>query len=204
MIYFRFATIGKNNQMTDARPDRKTRIARRVMPFITADSALLPTDKWIFSTLRDMYKTVPVFRRDVNAVGAVAGFVGGVTAALGAGAVVLSTIGALLPGVIVAGVMAVALTGGAVYLQARDIWQRAKNETLPRLKEEIGRRYVTYKADEVLRVWKERLKTKKAGAEPPATLPPSGGLKVTFVKSKNDSPAQAGNPASADRPRRPR
>lgn len=187
--------------MTDTA--RQTRIARRVMPFIAADSALLPTDKWILATLRDMYKTVPVFRRDLRDAGLLAAFAGGIGAALGGAAVALSTLGALLPGVIAAGAVAVALTGGAVFIQARMLWHRAKTETFPQLQKEIGQRYIAFKASEVMRAWKDRRAQKSApAADTPAALPTAGGLKALFGKGKTPQPQPAA--PSAKQKRQPR
>lgn len=146
-------------------PDPKRRLARKVMPFIAADSALLPPDSWIIATLKDAYKTVQPFRRDVQALGALVVGAAAVAVTLAAGLVTLAVIGTVTLAA-AAGSAAVTLAGGlAAFWRGRQIWQRAQKDTLPAMKEDIGRRYVAYKAEEMMREWRLRLETQRAAKQ---------------------------------------
>lgn len=159
---------------TSAPLDPSRRLARKVMPFIAADSALLPPDTWIIATLKDMYKTVAPFKRDVRAAGVVAAIaVGGVVLAAG-GAVALGVAGALtLASGAGAAVMA-ASTSAFAFWRGQRIWARAQSETLPVLKEEIGKRYAAYKLEEIASAWRARrdaVRAAKAAGVPVASAP---------------------------------
>ncbi len=143
------------------RLDPTRRLARRVMPFIAADSALLPTDRWIVSTLRDVFKTTPPLRRDMRSAVK--------TAVLGAGALVLGVVG--VAGFAV-GPLTVFGAGALVAVSAIGVMQtvtnsktllhRLKTESLPAIKDALTARYAQYKIDEIARAWKERLAAQQA------------------------------------------
>lgn len=170
--------------------DPSRRLARRVMPFIAADSALLPPDSWIISSLRDAYKTVAPFRRDVRAVATLAGAVAGLVVTVAAGLAALAVIGTVT---LVAVVGGIAVTAGGMALAAwrgARVWARAQADTLPAMKDEMARRYVTYKGEELMRAWRQRMEAQRAAkqappaadaqAAAPASLQPAGGLGRLF------------------------
>lgn len=167
--------------------DPSRRLARKVMPFIAADSALLPPDTWIVAMLKDMYKTVAPFRRDVRtalALSAVA--VGGLLAALGGG-ITLAVTGALTLAT-GAGVFAVvAASSGYAAWRGQKLWQRARQETAPVLKDEITRRYAAYKIEEIASAFRARLEAsraaKAAAGAPVAKVAPTPVEKTPPVKS---------------------
>ena len=141
--------------------DPTRRLARRVMPFIAADSALLPTDRWIVSTLREVCKTTPPLRRDMRSalktallgagalalgVAGVAGFVVGPLTVFGAGALVaISAVGVM-----------------QTVNNAKTLVRRLQSESLPAIKDALTARYAQYKIDEIACAWKERLAAQQA------------------------------------------
>ncbi len=180
---------------TNAKPDPSRRLARKVMPFIAADSALLPTDKWIIATLKDMYKTIAPFKRDVRAAGVAAAVgVGGLIASVGVMAV-LATAGVLtVASGLGAAVMAVSSASYAVW-RGKTTWARAQEQTLPLLKEEIGKRYAKYKIDEVANAWRARIEAqrtaKAAGVAPSQPQPAKKSLREVFARKPANTDAEA-------------
>ncbi|MGH8462934.1 MAG: hypothetical protein ACRER5_02235 [Pseudomonas sp.] len=127
-----------------------------MMPFIASDSALLPPDSWIIATLKDMYKTVPVFQRDVRSAGVVAAVaVGGLLASVGGG-IALAVTGALTIATGLGAAVMLASSVGYAAWRGKKLWSRAQGETLPVLKEEIGKRYAAYKMEEIASAWRAR------------------------------------------------
>lgn len=154
---------------TPAKLDPSRRLARKVMPFIAADSALLPPDTWIIATLKDMYKTVEPFKRDVRAAGVVAAIaVGGLVVAAG-GAIALGVTGALTLASGVGAVVMAASSSTFAYWRGQRIWKRAQAETLPVLKEQIGKRYAAYKLEEIASAWRARRDAVRAAKASGAT-----------------------------------
>lgn len=153
-------------------PTRK--LARKVMPFIASDSALLPPDSWIIATLKDMYKTVPTLKRDVRAAGVVVavGLLG--TLASVGGGIALAVAGTLTVASGLAATAVLASSVGYAVWRGKKLWARAERETLPVLKEEIGKRYATYKMEEIASAWRARrdaLRAAKATGTQPAATP---------------------------------
>lgn len=193
---------------TAAALDPTRRLARKVMPFIAADSALLPTDKWIIATLRDMYKTVPVFQRALRTAGLVAAVgVGGLVLA-GGGVAALAMTGALtVTAALGAGVMCAA-TSMYAFWRGKNLWARAQAETLPVLKEEIGKRYAKYKMDEIGAAFRQRLEASraaKAAGEAPAAKAPTKSLREIFARkpANGDQAAPAAKAAAPKAPPKP-
>ena len=197
---------------TSAQLDPTRRLARKVMPFIASDSALLPPDSWIIATLKDMYKTVPVLKRDVRTAGALAAVAaGGLLASVGGG-IALAVTGALtVASGLGAAVMLVSSVGYAAW-RGKKLWDRAQVETLPVLKEEIGKRYATYKMEEIASAWRARRDAvraaKASGAQPaPAPAAPaadSAQQPVRKAASINLSGIFGGKRASNDQPATPK
>ncbi len=161
---------------TPAKLDPSRRLARKVMPFIASDSALLPPDTWIIATLKDMYKTVAPFKRDVRAAGvAAAAAIGGVLLSAGGG--IALAVGGALTLASGAGLIGVLAAGcGFAAWRGKKIWARAQGETLPVLKEEIGKRYAAYKMEEIASAWRARrdaVRAAKAGNAAPAAPAPT-------------------------------
>ena len=161
----------KNDKTAPARDPKETRLARRVMPMIAADSALLPPDKWIIASLRGMYKTIEPFRRDVRAAAVVAGTAVGVALSLSVGIVAFTIFGAMTLTTALASAGIAGVTAAASWWRGQKIWNRAKAETLPLVKEEIGKRYVAFKAEEMMKAWKERRDALRAAKAPAAAAP---------------------------------
>ncbi len=189
---------------TKAKLDPSRRLARKVMPFIAADSALLPTDKWIIATLKDMYKTIAPFKRDVRSAGIAAAVgVGGLLAAVGAVAV-LATAGVLtVASGLGAAVMFVSRTSYAVW-RGKTTWARAQAESLPLLKEEIGKRYAKYKIDEVANAWRARIEAQRAAKAAGTTLPQQAPAKKSLREVFARKPANADAAAPAQKPATPK
>ncbi len=144
-----------------ARDGKKTRIARFLLPSLEAQSALLPSDRWIMATVRDLLATNAALRRDVKR-----------TALYTGGAVVLSV--AALAGVVAGGVMFPALlpaviAGGAAVLagaaacgySAKKALSSLRQKTLPDLRQDIMARYVKMKGNELTGEWARRVKMRK-------------------------------------------
>lgn len=161
--------------------DRERVIIRRAMPFIAADSALLPTDKWLFQSLRDIYKTPGPFRRDVRAVGMLAAAVGGLALTVTTGLIALAVVGTVTGLAVAAAGLTAAATAAGAWWQGQKIFQRAKVDTLPLLQQEFGKRYVAFKAEEMMRLWKERIATARAAKEATASgIAAKGALTPSF------------------------
>jgi hypothetical protein len=198
------APVTPNEKKDVAPADRERRLARRVMPFIAQDSALLPTDKWIFATLKDAYKTVASFRRDARAAAALALAAGGFLVAVAGAVVTLAVVGTVTLATVAAAGVAACAGGAAAWWRGRNIWRRAAAETLPALKEMIGKRYVAYKTEEMMRVWKERRDAFRAArADAPAKEAAPAAAKAAptladiFKRKKTDGAADAA-PAKKD------
>lgn len=153
-------------------------VVRRYLPDLSPDSPLLPPDRWVLTTARDLYKTVAPLRRDVR----MAGFAGGaylVAAGYGVAALVLAVTGgfAAAAGALLAGV----IIGGVSTLWGRQLLERFRAETLPLLRVGVTQHYLLFKMDSL----GERVKKK--------SKPVSGAEAATPV------PAVSGTVALADR-----
>lgn len=182
--------IPASETVTVKEPSR--RLARKVMPFIAADSALLPPDAWIVSALREMYKTVAPFRRDVRAAAGVAvlavgAFLGGVAGVVLPAAGMLTLAGGCSLGLAALGCGAVAAWRGRV------VWRRARRDTAPALKEGLGTRYAKYKMDEIANAWRQRLEAarlaKVSGQAPAAKGAAKGGARTKPLRENFSRPS---------------
>lgn len=148
---------------------KKTRLAHLMLPQLDPNSALLPPDKWILSTLRDIVTGNRSFQRTLGgaaawslaAAGAVAG---GIAAAF------------LLPAAVAAGAGLLAAAAGFFSVRkARTHLADFKSETLPGLRTEIGRKYLEYKMSELKAAWAKNLEARRQqkAAEKPKTADPA-------------------------------
>jgi hypothetical protein len=131
---------------------KKSRIAHWLLPQIDENSALLPSDEWVKTTVRSIIKEDKGFRK---AAGRILGFAGLGLAAI-AGGIVAAVL--LFPAAIpmaVAGAAALGVTGFAAK-KTRDGVNRFKSENIPALKETVGKKYLEYKAAELKAEWKRK------------------------------------------------
>ena len=155
--------------MTTTAPDKTktqkplnpdTRLARMMLPEIDPHSALLPTNKWIIQTLRDMVKTHSGIRGCLKRAGLWA--LGGV-AALGAGIA-----GAVLaPGLAVAGgigALSVLAAGAGGFFARREI-MKIKTDYMGDVQEIVKNKYLEMKANELKRAWREKAAQAKLARE---------------------------------------
>lgn len=175
---------------TTTRLDPTRRLARKVMPFIASDSALLPPDSWIISTLKDMYKSVPVFRRDVRAAGALAALVaGGVMVSVGGG-IALAATGALTLASGLGVVAVLGATAGYAAWRGKKLWARAQSETALVLKEDIGKRYAAYKMEEIASAWRARRDAARAAKQNAPVSAPTPAAPAAPVADSAQQPAR--------------
>jgi hypothetical protein len=137
---------------------KKTRLAHLMLPQLDPHSALLPPDKWIFETARDIVKGNKSFQRTLG--GAAAWSAGGLLAVAGGitAAVLLAPVA--LPAALLAGAAAAA-AGFFGWKNARRHLATFKAETLPELRGEIGRKYLDYKMSELKSAWAKNLEARR-------------------------------------------
>lgn len=163
-----------------------------ILPDVKGDSALLPTDKWILSSVIDTIKSSKTLKREaaaglglgVLALGAVITVPAlTITTALAGAALgtVALTAGAAL-------FAAAAVIGGGALLLKRHFIKNGMKE----FKEGIGKRYIKFKGDELMSAWNARRaeyavqkKNKTAASKPDAVMPddvkPDAGAEQTIV-----------------------
>lgn len=184
---------------TAAKP--KTRIARFALPQIDANSALLPSDKWIIDTAKGFLKTNKSLHKTA---GKIIGFSLLGLAALGAGvagAVLLLPAALPVAGVALASAAVTGFSGFKVHKQVKVF----KTETLKELREHIGKKYLEYKMAELKAAWQrkadERARAKAAqkaaaaaqqtatpAAPAPTAEPAKPSLGVAPPAAKPDKP----------------
>lgn len=129
----------------------ETRLARMMLPEIDPHSALLPTNKWIINTLKDMVKTHAGIRGCLKRA---AGFALGGLAAIGAGIAGM----VMAPTLLVAGAVGVASVGAAAasgYF-ARAQVMKIKTDYMGDVQDIVKNKYLEMKANELKRAWQER------------------------------------------------
>lgn len=129
----------------------ETRLARMMLPEIDPHSALLPTNKWIINTLKDMVKTHAGIRGCLKRA---AGFALGGLAAIGAGIAGV----VMAPTLLVAGAVGVASVGAAAasgYF-ARAQVMKIKTDYMGDVQDIVKNKYLEMKANELKRAWQER------------------------------------------------
>jgi len=130
----------------------KTRIARFALPQIDANSALLPSDKWIIDTAKEFLKTNKSLHKTA---GKIAGFSALGLLGLGAGiAGAILLLPATLPvaGIALAAAAVTAFSGFEVHKQVKVF----KTETLKELREHMGKKYLEYKMAELKAAWQRK------------------------------------------------
>lgn len=146
---------------------KKTRLGRILLPQIDGDSALLPPDKWILKTAYEFVKDNKSFHDTAGHTLAYAGG-GFLAAAAGIACGVLAVTTA--PLLALAGIAALGLAFFAGK-KAQHHFQRLKSETLPEVRTDIGKKYLTYKMDELKAAWKKNVDEKRKQKEAQATAP---------------------------------
>lgn len=129
----------------------ETRLARMMLPDIDPHSALLPTNKWIINTVKDMVKTHAGIRGCLKRA---AGFALGGLAAIGAGIAGV----VMAPTLLVAGAVGVASLGAAAasgYF-ARAQVMKIKADYMGDVQDIVKNKYLEMKANELKRAWQER------------------------------------------------
>lgn len=138
----------------------ETRLARMMLPEIDPHSPLLPTNKWIFSTLKTMIKTHDGIRGRIKRAGALAlGALGAVAGGI-AGAV-------LAPGLLIAGAAVAAGIGaaGVCGFFAQRQLMKIKTDHMKDVQEIVKNKYLEMKAEEFARTWSERAEKARAERE---------------------------------------
>lgn len=150
--------------MTTATPQKPlnpdTRLARMMLPELDPHSPLLPTNKWIITTLKGMVKTHAGIRGCLLRAG---GFALGAVAAVGAGiagAVMAPTL--LVGGAI--GLAGAAAAGIAGFFAKKHI-MKIKTDHMQDVQEIVKNKYLEMKAQELTRAWKERAEKVKQERE---------------------------------------
>lgn len=159
----------KQDKQAPAAPARKTKLAARALPFIKSDSALLPEDKWVIATVKDLLRSNRNLQRNVASAGGLAlAALGGIAAV---GFFAATTTLALAPALAI-GAAGLAATAGLVTLGALATVRHFKAHTAPELMEEIKQRYTKMKSDELKAAWNaRRLAAQQAKAEKAAQAP---------------------------------
>lgn len=144
-------TVQPQNAQAKKPLNPETRLARMMLPDLDPHSPLLPTNKWIISTVKDMVKTHQGIRVCLKRAGAFA--LGGL-AALAAGAA-----GAFMaPGLLAAGGIAAAslVAAGTAGFFAKKQLEKIKTDHMGDVQEIVKNKYLEMKAGELARAWKER------------------------------------------------
>jgi hypothetical protein len=138
----------------------ETWMARKMLPELDPHSPLLPTNKWIFSTLKGMVKTHKGIRTTLKRAGAFA--LGGVVA-LGAGIVTA----VLAPSLVVAGAASVLAIGaaGLAGFFAKKQMEKLKTDYMGDIQETVKNKYLEMKANELKRAWQEKAAAAKRARE---------------------------------------
>lgn len=155
--------------MTTSAPDKATAqkplnpetwMARKMLPDMDPHSPLLPTNKWIISTLKDMVKTHKGIRVSLKRAGALA--LGGL-AALGAGVVTV----VMAPSLVVAGAAGLAAAGiaGVAGFFVKKQLEKIKNNYMGDVQEIVKNKYLEMKANELKRAWQEKAVLAKRARE---------------------------------------
>ncbi|MEZ0225610.1 MAG: hypothetical protein ACAH83_13725 [Alphaproteobacteria bacterium] len=173
---------------------KKTRIARLLLPQIDANSALLPPDRWILRTAYEFVKDNKSFH---NTMGRAAAYAGG-----GLTAVIAGVVGAvvLFPLALPMAAAGLAALGAAFFAtkKAQKHFEKFKEETLPELRNEVGKKYLEYKMSEIKAAWQQKMderRKKKSEAKPkpetkaPETKQPEATNPVTPTVTPTPQPA---------------
>lgn len=167
-----------------------SRIARWLLPQIDAHSALLPPDKWILKTAYEFVKDNKSFH---DTMGRAAVYAGG-----GLLSVIAGTVGAivLFPLALPMAAAGLAAAGAALFagFRAKHHFDKFKEQTLPELRAEVGKKYLDYKMSELKAAWqrnmderrKQREEAKKQKAE--AKLPEAKKPEVKAETPKAETP----------------
>ncbi|TAL37272.1 MAG: hypothetical protein EPN97_05445 [Alphaproteobacteria bacterium] len=170
---------------------KKTRIARLLLPQIDANSALLPPDRWILRTAYEFVKGNKSFH---NTMGRAAIYAGG-----GLGAIIAGTVGAILlfPLALPMAAAGLAALGAALFagFRAKKHFEKFKEETLPELRKEVGKKYLDYKMNEIKAAWQQKLEERrKKKAE--AAAKPKPPEKQPQAKEPEEKKAEAVTPVT--------
>jgi hypothetical protein len=161
---------------------KKTRIARLLLPQIDANSALLPPDRWILRTAYEFVKDNKSFH---NTMGRAAVYAGSGLGALVAGtvaAVILFPFALPMAG---AGLAALGAAWFAVH-KAKQHFEKFKQETLPELRNEVGKKYLEYKMNEIKSAWQQKLDERRRKKAEAAQKPPE--RKPDVIKPEEKKP----------------
>ncbi|HCS23942.1 MAG TPA: hypothetical protein PLW48_04550 [Alphaproteobacteria bacterium] len=173
-----------------------TRLARMMLPEIDPHSALLPTNKWIINTVKDMVKTHAGIRGCLKRAAA---FTLGGIAAIGAGIA-----GAVMaPTLLIAGGIAAASLGAAAGFGffARREGLKIKTDYMGDVQEIVKNKYMEMKANELKRAWQERAAQVKREREEKRAA--EAARKAAEAQAKADAaaaPQKPEEPAKTDAP----
>ncbi|MFN7114925.1 MAG: hypothetical protein ACK4PK_11280 [Alphaproteobacteria bacterium] len=184
-------TAKPQNTATEKPLNPDTWMARKMLPDLDPHSPLLPTNKWIMGTLKDMVKTHKGIRVSLKRAGALA--LGGL-AALGAGVVAA----VMAPSLIVAGAVGAAavLVSGAAGFFAKKQLEKIKNDYMNDVQEIVKNKYLEMKTNELKRAWQEKaVLAKRAREERQAA---AAAKKAAEAKAAADAAAQKDAKAAAD------
>lgn len=178
----------------------ETWMARKMLPELDPHSPLLPTNKWIIATLKDMVKTHKGIRTCLKRAGAFA--LGGVFA-FGAGIA-----GAVMaPGLLVAGAIGVVAAGaaGVAGFFAKKQLEKIKNDYMGDVQEIVKNKYLEMKANELKRAWQEKAAEAKRVRE--ARQAEAAARKAAEAKAAAEATAQKeqkpATPEAAEKPAAP-
>lgn len=197
--------------MTAAAAQPKTkqqysRIARWLLPQIDAHSALLPPDKWILKTAYQFVKDNKSFHDTMGRAAVYAG--GGLLAAIA------GTVGAivLFPLALPMAAAGIAALGTALFagFRAKHHFDKFKEQTLPELRAEVGKKYLDYKMSELKAAWqrnlderrkqREEAKKQKADVKTPGAGKPDATPETPKVETPQaEKPAPGKTTAAGDR-----
>ena len=158
-----------------------SRIARYLLPQIDPHSALLPPDKWILRTAYEFVKDNKSFH---DTMGRAALYAGG-----GFGAVIAGTIGAIIlfPLALPMAAAGIAAIGAAMFagFRAKHHFDKFKEQTLPELRNEVGKKYLDYKMSELKAAWQRKIderRKQKAEAKNQKAAEPKPEIKTPEVR----------------------
>lgn len=183
-----------------------TRLARMMLPEIDPHSALLPTNKWIINTVKDMVKTHAGIRGCLKRAAA---FTLGGIAAIGAGIA-----GAVMaPTLLVAGGIVAASLGAAAGFGffAQKQAMKIKTDYMGDVQEIVKNKYMEMKANELKRAWQERAaqvkrerEAKRAAEAARKAAEAQAKADTAAAPQKPDAPAQTDAQPDATKPDAPK
>lgn len=164
-----------------------------MLPQIDADSALLPPDSWIVKTTWELIRDNKSVHKTV---GGMAGFALAGVVTLAAGVAGALAVAATAPAIAI-GAGALALAGFFGY-KTRSYAGKFKAETLPSIRDDVGKKYLEYKMAELKEAWKRNMEEKRKARDAEKAARAKAQAEAKLPEAK---PADAKPEAKAEAPK---